>query len=193
MTAYYYNGNRISAPVTFISNEPMFSSDTISLKTERGSQNAQRWELSFQLVSVDDSAESLVGSVFRDAIGSTDTMIMPQLPEVDAARTASGVTTSGAAAGATTLSISGSGFLPAGSFIKFANHSKVYLIESAINGSGSTRIHPGLVQVVGGGTGVQVGAACTITYSRNVNDIKGIVFEDGILSNSGQVNLIEEI
>ena len=39
----------------------------------------------------------------------------------------------------------GSGVIPAGSFIKFSNHSKVYLTESTVNGSGSTRIHPGQI------------------------------------------------
>ena len=70
MTTYFYNGNRISAPITFRSNEPMFYNDTISLKTERSTQNAQRWELSFQLTTIESSSLSLVGSVFRDAIGS---------------------------------------------------------------------------------------------------------------------------
>lgn len=192
MKNYYYNGNRISAPVNFQSNEPMFSSDTVSLKTERGTQGAQRWELIFQLVSVDDSVASFVGSVFRDSIGSTGTMIMPQLPEVDKRNSAGVYSTSGGAAGSNTLSFSGSGLLPAGSFIKFSNHSKVYLIESDINNSGSSRIHPGLHESVPPNTPVHHGSNCVFTYSRNVNDIKGIVFQDGVLSNSGSVNLIEE-
>ena len=87
----------------------------------------------------------------------------------------------------------GSGVIPAGSFIKFSNHSKVYLTESTVNGSGSTRIHPGLIQSVPSSTGIQHGSNCFLTYSRDVNDIKGITFSDGILSNAGTVNLVEEI
>jgi len=194
MTAYFYNGNRISAPITFRSNEPMFSSDTISLKTERSSQNAQRWELSFQLITIESSSLSLVGSVFRDAIGSVDTMIMPQLPSVNEAWAAGSMSASATySAGTTTINIYGSGVIPAGSFIKFSNHSKVYLTESTVNGSGSTRIHPGLIQSVPSSTGIQHGSNCLLTYSRDVNDIKGITFSDGILSNAGTVNLVEEI
>ena len=86
-----------------------------------------------------------------------------------------------------------SAVIPAGSFIKFSNHSKVYLTESTVNGSGSTRIHPGLIQSVPSSTGIQHGPNCLLTYSRDVNDIKGITFSDGILSNAGTVNLVEEI
>ena len=456
MTTYFYNGNRISAPITFRSNEPMFYNDTISLKTERSTQNAQRWELSFQLTTIESSSLSLVGSVFRDAIGSVDTMIMPQLPSVDEAWAAGSMSaTATYSAGTTIIDISagvpvfpqtlytpndqgfvvdayamsslwqddagtipatahndpvalwkdnsgstngvdhstavladrpnlqivgnrrtilsdgisdkltsvtrdftgkdaftacfairsldtnassnpvwaahdlnnglrliyaptssgsfpsvrfqtdnnstdvldapgpppldmviivegdipngtlklwidgtlvasetgvsfvddwqtgvsrlfsdggvfgeegfaklemargmeisrgltaseftdllnwgqagldgtvvtvqddvGSGVIPAGSFIKFSNHSKVYLTESTVNGSGSTRIHPGLVQPVPSSTRIQHGSNCLLTYSRDVNDIKGITFSDGILSNAGTVNLVEEI
>ena len=51
MSVYYYNGAQILAPFTITSNEPMFDMTTISLKTQRASQGAQRWELSFDIIA----------------------------------------------------------------------------------------------------------------------------------------------
>ena len=48
---YYYEGYEILAPLTIASNEPMFDSDTVSLRKQRASQSAQRWELSFGILT----------------------------------------------------------------------------------------------------------------------------------------------
>ena len=81
MSVYYYNGAQILAPFTITSNEPMFDADTVSLKKQRATQNAQRWEMSFSTVGTPDTVQDMLISAVANN-QSTSTMIMPQLPAV---------------------------------------------------------------------------------------------------------------
>jgi hypothetical protein len=76
---YYYEGYEILAPLTIASNEPMFDVDTISLKKQRSTQGAQRWELSFGVVT-DSPADALISIASFDTV---KTMTMPQLNDVN--------------------------------------------------------------------------------------------------------------
>jgi len=76
---YYYEGYEILAPLTIASNEPMFDSDTVSLRKQRSSQNAQRWELSFSILTT-SPADALISITGFDTV---KTMTMPQLTDVD--------------------------------------------------------------------------------------------------------------
>ena len=76
---YYYEGYEILAPLTIASNEPMFDADTVSLRKQRASQNAQRWELSFGILTA-DPADALLSIVGFDI---AKTMTMPQLNDVN--------------------------------------------------------------------------------------------------------------
>jgi hypothetical protein len=76
---YYYEGYEILAPLTITSNEPMFDSDTVSLRKQRASQNAQRWELSFGILTK-NPADALLSIVDFDI---AKTMTMPQLNDVN--------------------------------------------------------------------------------------------------------------
>jgi len=75
---YYYEGYEILAPLTIASNEPMFDADTVSLRKQRASQNAQRWELSFGILTT-TPADALLSIVDFDI---AKTMPMPQLNDV---------------------------------------------------------------------------------------------------------------
>jgi hypothetical protein len=76
---YYYEGYEILAPLTITSNEPMFDVDTVSLRKQRASQNAQRWELSFDILTK-NPADALLSIVGFDI---AKTMTMPQLNDVN--------------------------------------------------------------------------------------------------------------
>jgi hypothetical protein len=76
---YYYEGYEIVAPLTITSNEPVFDADTISLRKQRATQNAQRWELSFGVVTT--SPADLLASIIDFDIAKT--MAMPQLNDVN--------------------------------------------------------------------------------------------------------------
>jgi len=80
--------------------------------------------------------------------------VIPPATESDAQGTASGTPTGTASAGATSITLggSGSGTLKAGDYIKFANHNKVYMVvtdQSDIS-TGTLTIEPPLTTAVSG-------------------------------------------
>jgi len=79
MKKYQFEGYDIIAPFSIASNEPMFDSDSISLKKQRSSQGVQRWELSFGIVTSDPS--TLLSSIVD--FDTVKTMTMPQLNDVN--------------------------------------------------------------------------------------------------------------
>jgi len=79
MKKYQFEGYDIIAPLSIASNEPMFDSDSISLKKQRSSQGVQRWELSFGIVTSDPS--TLLSSIVD--FDTVKTMTMPQLNDVN--------------------------------------------------------------------------------------------------------------
>lgn len=196
---YYFEGAEILAPFTIMSNEPMFDIDTVSLKKLRATQNAQRWELSFEVLNADNPTDLLLSSLVNS--DQVSTMIMPQFKEVYDATTCSNSprVLTAASAGAGTIVVdkaSASGLLPKGSFVKFSNHDKLYILTENLNmSSGTTRakIYPALTRSVGINTSLNFLENCEISYFRDISDLKGITFSDGILSNIGTVNLVEAL
>ena len=80
--------------------------------------------------------------------------VIPPATESDAQGTASGTPTGTASAGATSITLggSGSGTLKAGDYIKFANHNKVYMLvaDSSDISTGTLTIEPPLRTAVSG-------------------------------------------
>jgi hypothetical protein len=80
--------------------------------------------------------------------------VIPPATESDAQGTASGTPTGTASAGATSITLggSGSGTLKAGDYIKFANHDKIYMIvaDSSDISTGTLTIEPPLRTAVSG-------------------------------------------
>lgn len=196
MSIYYFRNQPISAPLTINSNHPSWDRDSISLMIIRTGQAAQRWELSFSIKGKDNLADYLISTVTK--FDTVETMTMPQLVEVEKATTAiGGVTTSGAVkpAGATSVAISGlSGILPAGSFIQFSNHSKIYITKNTITNSGTLQIYPALVTSVPASNGLRHAKSSTkpqLNYIQSIDNTRGISFSDGILMDAGTVNVIE--
>jgi hypothetical protein len=211
MTAYYYKGSPMLAPLTIESNQPVYVSDTVSLKQIRTAMNAQRWEVTFDVATNDNAVELLLASC--DGQANTDTIIMPQLKEVDDAYTADGdyllnngplLFSDGVhAAGSDTITIhrlEGVGFVPKGSFIKFANHTKVYLLKTAINLSTMTlsdtvdiEIYPSLRVSVPDSSQIKLGDEVVLSYFPSIDNAKGITYRDGILASPGTTTLIEAL
>jgi hypothetical protein len=201
MTVYYFEGSPIVAPLTIQSNEPVFVADTVNLKQQRASQGAQRWELSFQIQTKDIEEDYFVGVV--TGLNQAKTMVMPQLFSVDKKVT---VTTAGSAsatsAGANSVSINFSTaakLLPKGSFIKFANHSKIYMVTANVTTQStavSVPIYPSLRVAVSAATAVyHPGSSVkpTLQYYRDLETLQGVTYEDGILVNPGTIKLLEAL
>ncbi len=135
---YYYKGAKILAPLTIRSNEPIYEVDTVSLTKQRASQGVQRWEISFNTVtSGDTEADMLVGTITN--MTASTTITMPQIPSVVAGNTAgvSLVINANVNAGLSAVIIASDGVIKKGSFIKFSNHDKLYMVTADVAAIGT--------------------------------------------------------
>ena len=193
--AYYYNGAKILAPLSIVSNEPVYDVDTVSLSKQRATQGAQRWEVAFTTATSDATeADMLVGVI--DSITAAATMVMPQLPSVARLNTA-GVSlaiNANASGGASSVTVVSDGIISKGSFIKFSNHDKLYLVTADVAvGTVPVSIYPSLRTAVTTAHTFKTGASAVLTYYRSIDNAMGITFTDGLLSNAGSINLIEAV
>lgn len=203
MTVYYYEGLPIAAPLTFESNEPIFESDTVSLRPQRVSQGAQRWELEFALSTVGSEADLMLGSIL--SVTTSKTMVMPQMLFVDRTITTTvtpTVSTAGAVGDSSIAVVSSETgkTLPKGSFIQFANHSKIYITTAAVTVNGATpvtlSIYPTLRATTNVGVFIRTPTTATkpqLTYLTAVDNIRGITYEDGVLVSLGTIRILEAV
>ena len=193
--AYYFKGAKILAPLSITSNEPVYDIDTVSLSKQRATQGAQRWEVAFTTATSDATeADMLVGVI--DGITSAETMVMPQLPSVARLNTAgvSLVISANASGGASTVTVVSDGIISKGSFIKFSNHDKVYLVTADVAaGTVPVSIYPSLRSAVTTAHTMNTGVSVSLRYYRDVSNLRGLTFTDGILSSTGAVNLVEAL
>jgi len=128
-------------------------SKTVSGKKLARQIDGQRWSFTARVITAkrSDVYGELMAFIIKQRSGKENFTIVP--PEVEDARgTASGTPNGTASAGATSITLggSGTGTLKAGDFIKFANHDKVYMIvadQSDIS-TGSLTIEPPLTTAV---------------------------------------------
>jgi len=208
--AYYFKGAQILAPYRIVSNQPIYETDSVSLAKQRASQGVQRWEISFDtLATADNEVELLLGVI--ENLATADTMVMPQLPSVEKGTDASTnlTLTLGAAAGDTSARVDSDGFVKKGAFFKFSNHTKLYMLTSEIEVSESVNqatgvitrtdleqsftFYPPLKTAVTTAHTMDTGADAQLSYYRDIDNQAGITFQDGILSSTGSVSLIEAI
>jgi len=196
---YYFKGAQILAPLSITSNEPVYDVDTVNLSKQRATQGAQRWELSFNtLTTKDTEVDMLVGMV--TGITTADTIVMPQLPSVSKANTSSTSLpiSAGAAGGVSSVNITSDGVISKGSFIKFSNHDKIYMVTDGVAaGTVAVPIYPKLRTAVTTSdtflTSNSIASSVTLKYYRDISNLRGLTFTDGILSSSGTVELVEAI
>ena len=128
-------------------------SKTVSGKKLARQIDGQRWGFTARIITAkrSDVYGELMAFIVKQRSGKENFTIVP--PEVEDARgTASGTPNGTASAGATSITLggSGTGTLKAGDMIKFANHDKVYMVvadQSDIS-TGSLTIEPPLTTAV---------------------------------------------
>jgi hypothetical protein len=193
MSTYKYKGSTIVVPFTINSNQPMYENTSVSLKIQRAAQVAQRWELSFTTVNTSETAADMLLGMIVD-LHEVETMIMPQI--VNNAFTGA-PTVNSASAGATAISISNFGSVTGswkkGEFIRFAGHSKVYIVTEDKEKDQSVTIFPALVAAVGVAETVYQDALVNFDHLRSLDNAAGITFTDGILSSPGTIVLLEDV
>ena len=128
-------------------------SQSVSGKKLARQIDGQRWGFTARIITAkrSDVYGELMAFIVKQRSGKENFTIVP--PEVEDARgTASGTPNGTASAGATSITLggTGTGTLKAGDFIKFANHDKVYMVvadQSDIS-TGSLTIEPPLTTAV---------------------------------------------
>lgn len=199
MATYYYEGAMILTPLTIFSNEPHFDMTTISLKTQRASQGHQRWELDFRTVQTSDTAaQGFLAAV--NGLDSTRTMVMPQIVDTNTVSTDTPGVQATVAAGYSQVFIDAtpiSGTLTKGTFFKFSGHDKIYVAtaDADFSGTGSVALdfYPALVSGVANTETLQLNDLCVLTYYTSIDNMSGITYSDGILSNAGNISLVEAL
>ena len=130
-------------------------------------------------------------------LATSATMIMPQIPSATSNNTigAASVLLADFAAGVSTVTADSDGVLSKGSFIKFSNHDKIYMVTSDV-GPGSpvpVNIYPSLRTAVTTSDFLLSGASAALTYYRDIDTTQGLTFSDGIISSAGTISLVEAI
>jgi len=188
---YYFEGSQILAPLRITSNSPVYEAETVSLKRVRASQEAQRWEMSFEVLTADNAVDLLIAGITDPHISKT--MVMPQIEETSAFTVSLVVNGAGGVAGASSIVMNGAGTLAKGRFITFSDHAKVYIVtaDTVISNGVSLPLFPALRSSVAAGTVLNISPS--ISYHRDNSDIQGITFQDGVLASPGSISIVEAL
>jgi len=157
-------------------------SKTVSGKKLARQIDGQRWSFTARIITGkrSDVYGELMAFIVKQRSGKENFTIVP--PEIEDARgTASGTPNGTASAGATSITLggSGTGTLKAGDFIKFTNHDKVYMVvadQSDIS-TGSLTIEPPLITSVSS-TDIQYDNVPFTVYLTNDIQEFGVVSAD---------------
>jgi hypothetical protein len=195
MFGIYENGAlvaKIVVPLTIRSNHPTTVSDTLSLKRFVSRRSAQRWEIETNVEPLSTSAQDLMVSLVTKGYSETVQVLIPQnYGVIKARRVESCLATATVNSNQITIS-SHSGYMPKGTFIRFENHSKVYMTTTDLNSNGSVGIYPNLkVELIN--TLVNNGNNVFMNCLYDTDTVRGMIYSDGILMDNGTIKLIEQL
>lgn len=167
--------------------------ETRSGRVQVRSIGAQRWELTAQYRVMTRAQMQPIIAFIMAQQGSLETFQI-QLPlHDDALGNVSGTVAANGAhdIGDSTITIDGiTGTLKAGDFIKFANHTKVYMVTADRSGAGTLSIQPGLLEAVPDNTVVTYDdVQFTVRLANDVQEIRARGYEQYTY----EVDLIEVI
>lgn len=187
---------RLVTPMSVISNRPVFASDTLSLKRRTGTQGGvQRWEIQTNVEPLVGSADLMVNMIVAGDSGIVE-VEMPQLYRRSGGTNITAmVPTVAAVRGANSVQVTLTGTrVSKGEFIRFSNHTKVYMVTADRVGSGPLGLFPALTADIATTDSIFFGNTNVIMKARyDSSTVKGMIYTDGILQDPGQITLIEAI
>jgi len=196
MYGIYDNSNVIAqftAPISVRSNVPVFAVDALSLKRQVTKRPAQRWEVEASLEPLSFGANKLFSYIVKKGDFSVVTIVMPQNYGAKKALTSSSTPTATASAFSSNVVISGNtGLIPSGTFVKFGNHSKIYMTTSDLNGNGSVGIFPELRTSMSA-IGMVFRDDVIMNAFIDTDSVKGMSYVDGILMDLGTMKFVEAL
>ena len=154
-------------------------SKTVSGKKLARQIDGQRWGFTAKVITAkrSDVYGELISFIVKQRSGKENFTIIP--PEVEDARgTASGTPNGTASAGATSITLggTGTGTLKAGDFIKFTNHDKVYMVvadQSDIS-TGSLTIEPPLTTAITNSDITYDNVAFTVHLTNDIQEFGAV-------------------
>jgi len=184
---------RFTAPLSVISNVPVFTTDTLSLKRSTSRRAAQRWEISAGLEPLSHTANDLFVLFVKKGNFEKLDIIMPQnIGAIEKRTIGYGAPVASGDINGTTISVASNSFIPKGTFIKFENHSKIYLTMGDLNKNGNVSIFPALRSTVLNKTFTWKDDVIAPVFIDN-NNTSGMIFRDGILMENGEINFVEAL
>ena len=195
MYGIYNNGNVIAqfvTPMSVISNVPTFDSDTMSLKRNVQRMTAQRWEITSRVQPLSTDANELFALLVSKGSFDTLEVTMPQNTGAIHKRV---ITTAVKPKGTgdvdgLTFTVTSANTIPVGTFIRFANHSKIYLLTSK---AGSIYgIYPALQSAVLDESFDWLDDVIMPVYLEP-GSMTGMSYSDGILMDNGEMKFVEAL
>ena len=191
---------QFSTPLVVRSNQPVFSSDTLSLNRQISVRTAQRWEIEAPLEPLSSTANDLFVYITSKGHGSLVQAIMPQNYAAVMKRTATGIPQVNATAvDSPTVYVNATGgwtgMIPKGTFIRFSNvpHDKVYLVLNDTTPNSTMSIYPNLRSAVSLSNTFKYKDDVLLNALFDLDVIRGMMYVDGILMNNGTIKLVEKL
>lgn len=188
---------RFVAPMTVRSNSPVFLSDSLSLSRYVSRRPPQRWEVETRLMPLIQEANELFVHFVDRRYTKKFQIMTPQNYGVMMARTVVDDLASVVGyAGEPDLTVSAvTGFVPKGTFLRFGNHSKVYMTTADLydGPSGQTMgVFPALMTDVFGETiYYRDDVRMDVYFDRET--LIGMGYTDGITMDNEVVRMVEYV
>jgi hypothetical protein len=186
---------RFAAPMTVRSNQPIYSSDTLSLKRHITRRSAQRWEISTNVEPLTKGANDLFVNLITKGYDTNLIVLMPQNYGVIKSRVLTNTTVAAnGLANATSINITANpGTMPKGTFFStgVAPHTKVYMTLTDLSNTGSVSIYPPLRANLSGE--INIGNNVIGYFKYDLDTVIGMSYSDGILMDNGVIKLVEAI
>jgi hypothetical protein len=184
------------APLSMISNQPVFGADTISLKQIISSQRVQRWELEANIAPSNDVPFYLISSL-DSGYDRVLSIRVPQVFRMNKVIPANIVITasSGSPRGSAQINVQGNGIkrIQPGEFINVGTQSKLYVVVAVTPDGSSLSISPSLRAAVTTGDAIKYGKNCTMKARYDSSTKLGMIYKDGVLADPGSAKFIEAL
>lgn len=152
-----YPADPVFNGVNFNSVHYNLSSTSVSGRTQVRNIGGQRFEFSatYPALTRAEFAPVMAFIMAQRGMAETFTIVLPEISTKSGNASGTVQTVGADVIGETSIAIDGlSGTLKAGDVIKFANHTKVYMIVSDLTGPGTLSIQPGLRQATANDTAI---------------------------------------
>jgi hypothetical protein len=193
MSYYDFKGSPIVVPLTIFNVTKGYFSETLNLKTIATRLPGQKFKFRFRVAPGNNSAYFVSSMI--DQYSSFDFKV-PQLyiPGQTLGSPNVGSVTSTASAGAATVTFTAANPIQLGRFIRFNNHHKLYVVTvSRSSGTQVTSIFPNLVASVPAGTLVYYQDDVVGKFEYDTSLLSGIIYVDGVLSDPGDITVVEKL